>query len=138
MRWLGAVTQRKTPLNALVLIAAIVCALALIGDIAIVARIATVSIFLSFLLVNASAIVLRWREPELVRPYKMPFHMGKVPVIPVVAIVCTLVLFGFTVAALLGGASQGEGIGLLRGAMASPDELPLTVAGIGDGSIGQY
>lgn len=138
MRWLGAVTQRKTPVNALVLIAAIVCALALIGDIAIVARIATVSIFLTFLLVNISVIVLRWREPELVRPYKMPFHMGRVPVIPVVAIACTLVLLGFTVAALLGGASQGEGIGLLRGAMASPDDVPLTVAGIGDGSFGQY
>ncbi len=101
MRWLGTVSERKTPVHALVFIALIVCALALIGDIAIVARIATVSIFLTFILVNLSAIMLRLRQPDLSRPYSMPLHIGRVPVIPVLAILLTLVLMGFTIAALV-------------------------------------
>ncbi len=102
MRWLGRVSPRRsTPIRALVLIALVACAFALIGDIGTVARIATISIFLTFLLVNASAIALRLKQPGLGRPYRMPFTIGRVPVIPVLAILMTLTLFSFTVVALL-------------------------------------
>lgn len=105
MRWLGTVSQRKSPVNALVFIAVIVCALALIGDIAIVARIATVSIFLTFLVVNVSAIALRYKQPDMKRPYRMPLHIGRMPMIPVAAILMTLTLLGFTLVALIGKAA---------------------------------
>jgi len=105
MRWLSRLSPRKTPVAALVFIALVTSAFALIGDIAIVARIATVSIFLTFILVNLSAIMLRLRLPELARPYRMPLHLGRVPVIPVFAILLTLLLMGFTIAALVTGTS---------------------------------
>ena len=105
MRWLSHLSPRKTPVAALVFIALVTSAFALIGDIAIVARIATVSIFLTFILVNLSAIMLRLRLPELARPYRMPLHLGRVPVIPVFAILLTLLLMGFTIAALVTGTS---------------------------------
>jgi len=103
MRWLGRLSPRKTPVAALVFIAIVAAGFALIGDISIVARIATVSIFLTFILVNLSAILLRIRQPELPRPYRMPFLLGRVPLIPVLAILFTLLLMGFTVAALVTG-----------------------------------
>ncbi len=103
LRWLGRLSPQRTPVAALVLIALIAAAFALIGDIAIVARIATVSIFLTFMLVNLSAIVLRIRQPDLVRPYRIPMQIGRVPVIPVLAILFTLLLMGFTIAALVTG-----------------------------------
>ncbi|MBK7268345.1 MAG: amino acid permease [Flavobacteriales bacterium] len=105
MRWLSHLSPRKTPVAALVFIALVTSAFALIGDIAIVARIATVSIFLTFILVNLSAIMLRLRQPDLPRPYRMPLHLGRVPFIPVFAILLTLVLMGFTLAALVTGTS---------------------------------
>ena len=105
MRWLSRLSPRKTPVAALVFIALVTSAFALIGDIAIVARIAAVSIFLTFILVNLSAIMLRLRLPELARPYRMPLHLGRVPVIPVFAILLTLLLMGFTIAALVTGTS---------------------------------
>ncbi len=103
LRWLSRLSPRKTPVTALVFIALVAGGFALIGDIAIVARIATVSIFLTFILVNLSALVLRIKQPDLQRPYRMPLHVGPVPVIPVVAILCTLLLMGFTIAALVTG-----------------------------------
>ncbi|MBK9515101.1 MAG: amino acid permease [Flavobacteriales bacterium] len=103
LRWLGRLSPQRTPVAALVLIALIAAAFALIGDIAIVARIATASIFLTFMLVNLSAIVLRIRQPDLVRPYRIPMQIGRVPVIPVLAILFTLLLMGFTIAALVTG-----------------------------------
>ncbi|MBP7515275.1 MAG: amino acid permease, partial [Flavobacteriales bacterium] len=63
LRWLSRISARKTPVIALVLISAIASGFALIGDIAVVARIATVSIFLTFMLVNLAAIMLRFRQP---------------------------------------------------------------------------
>lgn len=101
MRWLGRVSaKRSTPVRALLLIALVAGGFAMIGDIGMVARIATVSIFLTFLLVNVSAIALRYEQPDLERPYRMPLHMGRLPLIPVAAILMTLTLLGFTIVAL--------------------------------------
>ncbi len=101
MRWLGHVSsKRSTPMRALVLIAIVAGLFALIGDIGTVARIATVSIFLNFLFVNMSAIALRYGQPGLDRPYRMPLHIGRMPMIPVMAVLMTLTLMGFTIAAL--------------------------------------
>ena len=87
-------------MRALVLIAIVAGLFALIGDIGTVARIATVSIFLNFLFVNMSAIALRYGQPGLDRPYRMPLHIGRMPMIPVMAVLMTLTLMGFTIAAL--------------------------------------
>ena len=102
MRWLGHVApKRSTPVRALVFIAIVACLFALIGNVGTVARIATVSIFLTFLLVNVSAIALRYKEPDLKRPYRMPLHIGQMPILPVAAVLMTLTLLGFTISALI-------------------------------------
>lgn len=103
MRSLSRLSGRKTPLIALVFISVVASAIALIGDIAVVARIATVSIFLTFMLVNLAVITLRFRQPDLPRPYRMPLHLGRLPVIPVLALLFTSLLLGFTVVALMNG-----------------------------------
>lgn len=103
MRSLGQLSGRKTPVIALVCISVVASAIALIGDIAVVARIATVSIFLTFMLVNLAVIMLRFRQPDLPRPYRMPLHVGRLPVIPVLALLFTSLLLGFTVVALMNG-----------------------------------
>jgi APA family basic amino acid/polyamine antiporter len=103
MRWLGVLSKRRTPVAALVLIALVAGAFALIGAIEQVARLATISIFLTFLAVNGCAIALRWQKPRAERPYRMPFAIGRMPVIPLLAIAFTLLLLGYAIAALVQG-----------------------------------
>jgi basic amino acid/polyamine antiporter, APA family len=88
---------RKTPIASLLLVLVIMVAFALIGNIQTVALLANVFIFLTFLIVNISVIVLRVRHPRAKRPYRMPLSIGKIPVIPLIAVICILVLVSFTV-----------------------------------------
>ncbi|MGV3636635.1 MAG: APC family permease, partial [Flavobacteriales bacterium] len=102
--WLGhASPKRRTPVRALALILVVCLGFAAIGDIEQVARIATITIFLTFIMVNVCVLVLRWKEPGTKRPFRIPFAVGRVPVIPLIAIALTLVLLGYAIAALLGG-----------------------------------
>ena len=98
MQWMTAVSKRKIPVRALVLILLVACAFAAIGDIEVVARIATITIFLTFLVVNLSVIALRVKQPDLERPYRIPLSIGRLPVISVLGVLSTLVLLGYAVA----------------------------------------
>jgi len=89
--------KRKTPVGALVLILVAMCSFAFIGKIETIARIATIFIFITFIIVNLSVIVLRIREKELKRPFRIPFSIRNIPVISVVGILMTLVLLGYSI-----------------------------------------
>lgn len=93
--------KRKAPLAALVLILLLMVAFALIGNIEIIARIATVFIFVTFIVVNLSVIVLRVRQKEIPRPYRIPLNIKNIPVISVLGILTTLVLLGYTIYSLV-------------------------------------
>ncbi len=92
--------KRKTPVAALVLILVVMAGFALIGDIEFIARIANIFIFITFIIVNACVIVLRRKHPQIKRPFSIPGAVGKTPVIPVLGILFTLVLFGFNLYSL--------------------------------------
>ncbi len=92
--------KRKTPVAALVLILVVMAGFAMIGDIELIARIANIFVFLTFIVVNACVIVLRYKHPRIKRPYKVPVALGKVPLIPVLGIILTLVLFTFNILSL--------------------------------------
>ena len=64
--------KRKTPVVALVLIMAAMCGFAFIGKIETIARIATIFIFITFIIVNLSVVVLRIRQKDIARPSE--FH----------------------------------------------------------------
>ena len=93
--------KRKTPLAALILILIIMCGFALIGNIETIARIATVFIFITFIIVNLSVIVLRIREKEMVRPYRIPLSIKNIPAISVLGILTTLVLLSYSIYSLI-------------------------------------
>jgi len=93
--------KRKAPLAALVLILLMMIGFALIGNIEIIARIATVFIFITFIVVNLSVIVLRIREKDLKRPYRIPWSIKNIPIISALGILTTLVLLGYTLFSLV-------------------------------------
>jgi APA family basic amino acid/polyamine antiporter len=51
------------------------------GNISAVANIAVFGIFLVYALVNLALIWLRYKQPELQRPFKVPVRIGKFPII---------------------------------------------------------
>jgi len=47
---------------------------------------------LAFLAVNLALIVIRFRMPELPRPFRVPFAIGRMPLLPLAAIAAICVL----------------------------------------------
>ena len=58
----------------------------------VVANVSNCALFVAFAVVNAALIVLRFREPDTVRPFRVPGRIGRVPLLPVVAVLGALVM----------------------------------------------
>lgn len=58
----------------------------LVGDLRFVASVTDAAIYLMFIAVNASVVILRYREPATPRPFRAPLAIGRVPVIPVLGL----------------------------------------------------
>ena len=78
--------KTNTPWIAVVVILVTSIGFAFVGDIVIIANIVVFAIVITFAVINLAVIVLRYTEPELKRPFKVPVNIGKFPVLP---------LFGF-------------------------------------------
>lgn len=99
---------RQTPVAALALILIIMAPLVLIGNIETIAMIANVFIFTTFLLVNLAVIVLRKKEKNLKRPYRIPGSIQDIPIFSVLGILFTFFLLGYNLYGLLGGRAFGS------------------------------
>lgn len=79
---------------------------ALLGDLRMVAATTDVAVYFVFLATNATLIVLRFTQPGATRPFKTPLSIARLPVIPVLAILGTLVMLArLEPSALLGMAA---------------------------------
>jgi APA family basic amino acid/polyamine antiporter len=93
--------KRKTPVAALILILLVMCSFALIGRIEVIALIANLFIFTTFILVNLSVIILRGKDKETKRPFMVPGSLRNVPLLSVLGIIMTMLLLGFNIYALI-------------------------------------
>jgi amino acid transporter len=83
------------------------------GRIDAVASVAVFGIFIVYAFVNLSLIRLRYRKPEVERPFMSPLRVGKFPILAglgVVTSVAMLLQFDWTTA-VAGIAAIGSGIG---------------------------
>jgi amino acid transporter len=99
--------RRETPWVATLAVAAIAAALVPLGNIGDVASLSSFASLLAFASVNVALIVLRYREPDENRPFRIPGAIGKLPLLPLLG-----------AAATLGIATQLDRTALLRGALA--------------------
>lgn len=86
--------KTKTPWVAVIVIMVASIAFVFIGDIVIVANLAVFAIILTFSMINASVILLRYVEPNTERPFRTPLNVGKFPVLPLLGL-ATSVYMGF-------------------------------------------
>jgi APA family basic amino acid/polyamine antiporter len=77
----------QTPARAIVLSLVVSVGFALSGDISLVAGATNFAVFVGFAAVNVSLIVLRFTHPETPRPFRVPLNIGRVPVLPVAALI---------------------------------------------------
>jgi APA family basic amino acid/polyamine antiporter len=92
---------RKTPLAALIAVLLFSLALASIADIGTVAEFATFAIFGTFFFVNLAVIVLRRREPDTRRPFRIPLSVTGVPVSAAAAIALIILLLAYNIYAIV-------------------------------------
>lgn len=78
--------NRQTPLLAIVLAFVTSAVLLPIGNLKILAELASFSALLAFLGVNVALIILRYRMPEHPRPFLVPLTIGRMPILPLAAI----------------------------------------------------
>ncbi|MFZ3166605.1 MAG: amino acid permease [Candidatus Methanoperedens sp.] len=72
---------RKTPWTAIMITALLSLLFIFAGNIAFVANVANFTLFVTFFVINASMIVLRYKEPDVKRPFRVPVTIGKFPII---------------------------------------------------------
>ena len=75
-----------------------------LGDIKMVASITNFGAFVVFILVNLSAIILRYRKPEIERQFRMPINIGKFPLLSLFGLLtCLLMIFYLEIESVLIG-----------------------------------
>ena len=72
---------RRTPWIAIIITALLSLLFIFAGDITFVANIANFTLFVTFFVINASMIVLRYKEQDVKRPFRVPFTIGRFPLL---------------------------------------------------------
>ncbi len=104
---------RDTPWTAALFLFAMSGLLVPIGKVGVLAELSSLTALLAFLAVNIALIILRYRMPDQVRPFRVPFSIGRLPIIPVASIasICLLMLnFDWEIYIAAGGAVLLSGL----------------------------
>jgi APA family basic amino acid/polyamine antiporter len=83
-------SHRRTPFVAIAAVSVAAAAFTMLGGIEFLANATNFLIFVTFIAVNASLIVLRRTDPGAARPFRVPIALRGVPVLPVIGIVASL------------------------------------------------
>lgn len=105
---------RQSPYVATCAVAALAIAMIVtLQNITVVASLTNFSLLTTFVIINGAVVVLRYREPHVDRPFKIPGSIGKLPVIPLLGVFSSLVMLPFVGrAAIIIGTSLAA-VGLL-------------------------
>lgn len=87
--------RRETPWIASLIAFALSIVLLPIGDIAVLAGLSSFAALLAFFAVNIALIVSRYRYPTHRRPFRVPFSIGRLPVLPMLAIASIVLLLAY-------------------------------------------
>lgn len=89
---LAQVRGGRVPQNALIVGTIIASLLILVEDLDLLASATDALVYLMFLVTNVVLIILRKQRPDAERPFKVKGAIGWVPVVPVLAIIVTVIL----------------------------------------------
>jgi amino acid transporter len=102
---IGRLDARSVPTVAVAVAAVGAASAAVLGDLTLVASVTDFAVYLVFVAVNLVVIVLRYRQPHRLRPFRVPITVGRLPLPTVAALLVVLVMVpGLDPAALALGA----------------------------------
>ncbi|WP_414469832.1 APC family permease [Methanobacterium sp. ACI-7] len=85
--------RTRTPWVSIIVVGVIAVAFLFLGNLEFLASATNYALFLSFIFINAAVIVLRYKSPELIRTFKIPVNIGRLPLLPVFGLfTCILLL----------------------------------------------
>jgi len=90
--WFSTLRNHQSPRNSVVATLCLSSALLLVGDIHQLAASTDTLIYLMFVMVNVIVIVLRVQRPDETRPFRIPGDIGRVPVLPILGLLVTVVM----------------------------------------------
>lgn len=96
-RILAAIHEtRQSPYMATVAIAAVsVAIIATLKKIAAVANLTNFALLAAFVIINVVVVVLRYKEPNTHRPFRIPGRIGTLPLVPVLGIITSLLMIAY-------------------------------------------
>jgi basic amino acid/polyamine antiporter, APA family len=91
---LGWVHPRtRTPWAAILICGLLSITFIFSGDIGFIAGVTNFTLFVTFIVINGAVIALRFNSPEIPRPFRIPFSLGNLPIIPLAGLLfCILLL----------------------------------------------
>jgi APA family basic amino acid/polyamine antiporter len=87
---------RKSPYVATLAVAAVAVVMIItLKNIAMVANLTNFTLLAAFVVINVAVVVLRYREPDTQRPFRVPGHIGRLPLIPLMGIASSLFMISY-------------------------------------------
>ena len=83
---------RQTPWVSILACGILAVVLVFAGDIAFVANVTNFTLFVTFIVINAAVVALRYRSPAAPRPFRVPGSIGRLPLLPVAGVLFCLFL----------------------------------------------
>ncbi|MBE0524767.1 MAG: amino acid permease [Methanosarcinales archaeon] len=95
---------RRTPWIAIFTVTILSILFLFTGNIAFLANVTNYTLFLTFIVINAAIIWLRYKEPQLTRPFRIPINIGNLPLLPIIGLVsCLFMLLQMDISILIIG-----------------------------------
>ncbi|HEV2173288.1 MAG TPA: APC family permease [Nitrospira sp.] len=105
--------ERQTPTSAILFASGVATLFVLFRDLKLVASVTDFAVYLVFLAVNGTVLVLRFKMPEHSRAFSIPGRIGLVPVVPILGIAAVLIMMAQLDFAAVGVGFVLLGLGLL-------------------------
>lgn len=97
---------RRTPWVAIFSVMVLAVLFLFTGNITFLASVTNFTLFLTFIVINAAVIWLRYKEPQLTRPFRISINIGRLPISPVIGLLfCLLMLLQMDIYILIVGVS---------------------------------
>jgi len=105
--------SRQTPWIAISICGVLSGLLIFAGDIAFIANVTNFTLFMTFIVINAAVIVLRFHSPHTPRPFRIPCSIGRLPLVPAAGIVFCIFLLAVQDPAVLALGVVVTGVGVV-------------------------
>ena len=87
--------RRRTPWAAILICGGLSFIFIFSGDIGFIAGVTNFTLFVTFIVINGAVIALRYHSPSVPRPFRVPFSLGRLPLIPLAGLVSCIFMLAY-------------------------------------------